>query len=185
MVLPATGALSGAAAPFAYEGGLLHAVHTIKEYRDQPTIHFFADAMHRLILQQWDGTFDLVVPVAASRRTMRTRGFNQAAELAAELARLLRSPCAPRVLARRSRARAQHELTASERRKNAAESYFLRESAGLRGKRILLVDDVFTTGATLASCATLLRHAGAQIYGITATYTPAQRNTGYTPPIEV
>lgn len=183
LLLPAAGCLAGIAAPFAYEQAIRHAVQTLKQYRDRRTLCFFAEYMQGLLAAEDWRDFDMVVPVAASRKTLRVRGFNQAAELAGELAAMGNIPCHPKVLGRRSRAQTQHSLAATERRENAAASYFLRDGEGLRGKKVLLVDDVYTTGATLEACAALLTGAGATVYGITACYTPRrgqQAETGGT-----
>ncbi len=104
---------------------------------------------------------DLVAPVPMSRRKKNRRGYNQAALLARELANRLNLPCSERILARAD-ALTQTRMTAAERRRNARRSFSVRRfPEKLKGKTILLVDDVMTTGSTFSTCARLLKRAGA------------------------
>lgn len=104
---------------------------------------------------------DVLCPVPLHGVRARSRGFNQAALLAAGLARRLRLPCATRVVRRVRFTRTQTHLTASERLSNVAGAFSVRRPAAVRGKRWLLVDDVMTTGATVDACAAALLDAGA------------------------
>jgi ComF family protein len=88
------------------------------------------------------------------------RGFNQAELLAKPLADRLSVPMAA-ALERRRHTDTQASLSPSERRSNVAGAFALRRGVEVRGKRILLVDDVLTTGATVGSAAAVLRRAGA------------------------
>jgi ComF family protein len=103
------------------------------------------------------------VPLAESRE--RERGYNQSALIAAELARLWRIPAWDDVLMRSRATRTQTELTPGERLSNVAGAFRVREDARakLRGGHIVLVDDIVTTGATLAACAHALFEAGSRI----------------------
>ncbi|MGM0554136.1 MAG: ComF family protein [Pseudomonadota bacterium] len=107
---------------------------------------------------------DVVVPVPLHPVRLRQRGFNQAQPLARAAADVLGLPVAPR-LARRIRAtESQQGLGAQARRRNVRDAFAVDASAfaGLEGARVLLVDDVVTTGATLNSLAATLRAAGAR-----------------------
>ena len=98
----------------------------------------------------------IVVPVPLHRRRRRARGFNQALELA----RYLELPVVEAL--RRTRAtQSQTDLPAAKRHANVRGAFALRRGSDLRGLRIVLVDDVSTTGATLDACARVLREAGA------------------------
>ena len=104
-----------------------------------------------------DGPFDAVVPVPLHRSRLRKRGFNQAELLARGVAERINATVSDTLEVVRSTGD-QVELSAAQRRANVAGAY--RAEKPLRG-RILLVDDVFTTGATMSACAGALVSAGA------------------------
>lgn len=99
------------------------------------------------------------VPVHPSRR--RARGFNQAEVLAEVFGKKLGIPVKPEMLIREKRTRPQKELTAAERLKNLSGAFSAGE--GIHGiRRVLLVDDIYTTGSTIEACARVLRNAGVE-----------------------
>ena len=105
---------------------------------------------------------DIVVPVPLSGLRHRTRGYNQASELAKHLGRELDLPMRPRALERSRHTPPQARTAdAMERRRNV-QGAFRSEDPAVDGNRILLVDDVTTTGATLAACSEALQRAGAE-----------------------
>ncbi|MDG2305993.1 MAG: phosphoribosyltransferase family protein [Candidatus Binatia bacterium] len=110
--------------------------------------------------------YDLVVPVPLHRSKLRSRGFNQAALLARALTRLAPTTgrFAPDVLIRTSAASVQARLGRGARSRNARAAFRARRP--VPGRTILLVDDVFTSGATAASCASALRDAGASLVDV-------------------
>ncbi len=105
----------------------------------------------------------LLVPVPLHRRRQRERGYNQAAEIASALDRLRGLPVCE-ALERHRYTSAQAQLVRAERLANLAESFSLRPSpatrAAVEGAKIVLIDDVFTTGATADACARILREKG-------------------------
>ncbi|MFK2891064.1 ComF family protein [Dyella flagellata] len=101
----------------------------------------------------------LIVPVPLHRRRLRERGYNQAFELAKPLARALGIACRHDVLRRVRHTDAQTGLDAVERRRNLREAFALLASARLPD-HVAVLDDVFTTGATLSECTRILKHAG-------------------------
>lgn len=109
------------------------------------------------------GDCALVAPVPLHWRRLFTRRYNQAALLSEALARQCGLPGCPDLLIRRRATPSQGRLSAEGRRRNVAGAFALR--AGLedqiRGRRLLLVDDVMTTGATVAACASAALAAGA------------------------
>lgn len=110
-------------------------------------------------------TADLLVPVPLDRRRLVQRGFNQAALLARELVGGTPAAFAPHLLIKCRRTLSQQGLDARQRRANVtAESFKVRETgrARLEGARIVLVDDVLTTGATVSACCRVLSEAGAE-----------------------
>src|SRR5262249_27634825 len=106
---------------------------------------------------------DLIVPVPLHRWRLLLRRYNQAGLLAQALGRAVQRPVAPDLLVRRRRTPSQGGPGRTGRRRNVAGAFAVRpRRAGLvEGRRVLLVDDVHTTGATLGECARVLRRAGA------------------------
>ena len=112
---------------------------------------------------------DSITWVPLSRRRLRQRGYDQARLIAEELAKRLGLPC-ERLLVKRRHTRPQSGISDREKRKNnAAGVYAILNAERVKGKRVLLVDDIVTTGATLASCAGVLADAGcAAVFGAAA-----------------
>lgn len=106
---------------------------------------------------------DMLVPVPLTRWRLIRRQFNQSALLAKEVGRLSRVAFAPDLLARVRTTRSQVGLSLEARRRNVAGAFAVprRKAERLRGMRVLLVDDVITTGATVSACARALKAAGA------------------------
>jgi ComF family protein len=138
-------------------------VHALK-YRDTPEAgHLMARMMcragRRLVAET-----DLILPVPLFRWRLWRRRFNQSAVLAQEIARISGKPWKPLLLMRQRATRSQVGLNVTERRRNVRSAFVLSaDGAGqVKGKAVLLVDDVRTTGATLEACADVLRAAGAR-----------------------
>ena len=110
-----------------------------------------------LATQQWD----CIVPVPLHPTKLREREFNQAERLAARLSAATQIPANVRLVHRVVATRTQTQLNRTERRANVRRAFALPAGARLNGERIILVDDVFTTGATTSACAGVLRSAGA------------------------
>ena len=103
-----------------------------------------------------------IVPVPLPLLRRLRRGYNQAALVARELGRQLEIPVNARALRRRGLGKPQASLPANLRPANVRGAILLRRRADVVGRSILLVDDVWTTGATLAECSRVLRRGGAR-----------------------
>jgi ComF family protein len=149
-----------------FEGPIRHALHTLK-YRRNVAL---GDVLAQHLVEYVDAlgwSVDLVVPVPLGRRRMNERGYNQVGLVARPLAAIQGWRYSPQVLARVRETRSQVGLSATERRENVSGA-FCANAALVSEKTILLMDDVATTGATLASCADVLQKAGAQtVYALT------------------
>ncbi|WP_036766792.1 ComF family protein [Parvularcula oceani] len=102
-----------------------------------------------------------LVPVPLHPTRLRERRFNQAAVLAGGVARLTRSPHAPRLLIRKRPTPKQKGMSPAARARNVSGAFALRRGESAEGGRFVLIDDVLTSGATLVACARALRRAGA------------------------
>lgn len=146
--------------PFYYDGAVRQAVlrlkfHGRRQYA-QSLSAFAFDALEAAA----GGRVDAVVYVPMVRRAERERGYNQAGCFAKALAARLGVPCAHWLVKLRQNA-PQRSLSAEERHKNVQGVFACRTGVPVEGKRILLCDDIITTGATLQECARLLMENGA------------------------
>ena len=113
-------------------------------------------------VESWKrGEFDFLVPIPLHPKRKHKRGFNQAALLARKLSHLIAIPCCEMALRRVRDTAPQVGLSDSERLRNLHAAFQCSNRALVVGKRLLLIDDVMTTGATLASAAAALVSAGA------------------------
>ncbi len=151
-----------ARAPLRYTGVGKEIVHSLKYGGYTRVVEKLATPLMLGVLDK-GRRFDAVVPVPLHRSRFRRRGFNQAELLAQSLANEIKSPVSDTIQVVR-KTRDQVELSAAERRENVSGAF--RARGRVRGV-ILLIDDVFTTGATMSSCAETLLRAGAQeVHGL-------------------
>ena len=120
----------------------------------------FATLMVKAALQRFDGkAFDVVTCVPMTRLAVYKRGYNQSEELARLCAKQMQLPFEP-ILEKCKSTVPQHTLNRAERTKNLRGSFRIRKQTDVRDKRILLIDDVITTGSTLGECARILKKGG-------------------------
>jgi ComF family protein len=111
---------------------------------------------------------DVIVPVPLYPKRLRWRGFNQSVLLAREVSRAYGIHMDPFLLQRRHETAAQTRLAEEERRRNVRGAFTLDPDRPIRGKRVLIVDDVYTSGATVNECSRTLKQGGAkEIYVLT------------------
>lgn len=109
----------------------------------------------------------ILVPVPLDSKKIKIRGYNQSEELAKELSKVLQIPVVSENLVKIKSTKSQMELKKQEREKNLENAFAIKNAAELAGKKIFLVDDVYTTGSTMEECAKVLRDAGIkQVWGI-------------------
>ncbi len=161
----ATAAIDGIRAPFIFGGVLRRAIHEFK-YRNlrdaaAPLAAMLADY---LVLNPLPA--DVLVPVPLHRRRLRERGYNQAGLLARQLGRLAGLPVAGDCLVRRGDTPPQARAEGIEARRQHVAGAFAADGR-LAGRRVLLIDDVTTSGATLNAAAAALKDAGvATVWGL-------------------
>jgi ComF family protein len=121
--------------------------------------------MRRAGAEVLDGA-DLVLPVPLHWTRLFARRYNQAGLLAQAIRAAGGPPVAPDWLVRRRRTPSQGRLGAAARARNVRGAFALRPGRKIRGKRVVLIDDVLTTGATVEECARVLRRGGAEFVGV-------------------
>ena len=150
--------LDSCTAVYEYGGQLAVALRRLK-FQGRSDI---AKSLQPLLQESFCGAAqraDLAVPVPLHRRRLAKRGFNQAQRLLLPLAKANGLPVARSVLVRNKNTQAQAQLSAKDRAANLRGAFDASEA--VRGKRILLLDDIRTTGSTLDAAGRALRRAGA------------------------
>ncbi|MFN7141071.1 MAG: double zinc ribbon domain-containing protein [Limisphaerales bacterium] len=145
------------------KGLVLDVVHRYKYSKQVWFEPFLADLLVRqavpvLRCEGWD----LIVPVPLHPVKEREREFNQAERMAARLSRASGVPMNKNLIRRVQPTRTQTQLTKAERAANVRAAFALVRGKKLNGEKVILVDDVLTTGATTSACAKVLRQAGAR-----------------------
>lgn len=152
--------------PLYYENNVRESLHRFKFGQRTGYAGIYAGFMVKSIDEN-EISCDIITWVPLSRRRLRKRGYDQARLLAEELSQILHKP-AEKLLVKRVDTKPQSGTgSAEKRRANAAGVYACPQPDRIEGKRILLVDDIVTTGATLCECAKMLHTAGAaEICGV-------------------
>ena len=149
-------------APFVYTGAVQASVMRFKYQHRAEYASFYAAV---LMLYGADlltaRKIDVILPVPIHTKRYRNRGYNQAEEIAVRLSEASGIPCDPSAVFRVKNTAAQKGLDPSDRRKNLQNAFRVSGQAELEGKRILIVDDIYTTGTTVDSMAACLLSAGA------------------------
>ena len=148
-------------APLRYEGAVREALLRFKFRGAQSAAEGFGALLAQAVAEELPGAFDLVTYVPVSDRRRRERGYDQSFLLARETAK--HWDAAPVALLRKTFDNPPQSTRSgsAERRGNVLGVYEAADPAAIRGARILLIDDILTTGATLGECVRVLRAAGA------------------------
>lgn len=154
-----------------YEGAMKKSMYQFKYYNKREFADWYATELVRRYKKEWIRVkIDCVIPVPIHKRKKRQRGYNQAEILAKKIAKLLQIPYYSNGLIRLIETRPQKELDNKDRYQNLKQAF----SVGRLGKEeklktVLLVDDIYTTGATLEACTQVLLESGRvrNVYGCT------------------
>jgi len=148
-----------AIAAFRYAAPVDQAVQRLKYNADFLAARWLGEALADAVRAADHPPPDLLLPVPLHSGRLRKRGYNQALELARVLSKQLKIPLQPQLVRRQRATEDQIGKTALERRRNVRKAFTV--SAEVKGQRVALIDDVMTTGSTLAELARACRKAGA------------------------
>ncbi len=150
---------------YAYEGRVRQKMVEFKFYHQKYLYKALAERLTFLIsnalIQKKMSNFALIIPVPLSRKHYLERGYNQAELLARAIAQKTGKKLENKILFKNKNNRTQSGLNARERMENTKNVYEVRQGKKIRGKNILLVDDIYTTGATVDACSKVLKENGA------------------------
>lgn len=152
---------------FLYNMKMKNSLLRYKYYGSREYGLYYAEEICRHIgiqIKRWNP--DILVPVPMTHRKKRIRGFNQAEDLAEKIGELLQIPVTTGLAVKKKETKSQKKLNAAERMGNLKDAFGITES--VRGLKILIVDDVYTTGSTIETLAGCLKKNGAvEVYFVT------------------
>jgi competence protein ComFC len=145
-----------------YEGATKKLIHAFKYAHRDYLAHFLGDILVDCVKKHPElSDIDMIMPVPLHWSKRWLRGYNQAEILGERVSAALDKPLISGVLVRRRRGRVQAALDRRQRLENMQGVMAVKDPLQIRGKKIMLIDDVATTCATLEACASALRYAGA------------------------
>ena len=158
-VIPDIEGVDIAIAPLYYEGDVRKSLHRFKFYGNSFYASTYADIICKAF-NRGELDCDIVTWIPLAKKRLKKRGYDQAGLIAQEISKRIAVPCF-RTVKKVKNVRPQSSLKmASDRADNIKNAYVLSSSVPLAGKRILLVDDIITTGSTVREAALVLRKAG-------------------------
>ncbi len=153
---------------FEYTASVQRLIYRFKYRGEQYLSHVLGGLLAKRLKEQRNWEYSAIVAVPLHKKRQRERGFNQAALLASTVAARLDVPVLPDALARTKETSVQAGLGRQERFANLRQAFHIKDKEGIKGKRIILVDDIFTTGSTVNECSRVLLEAGAEkVYVLT------------------
>lgn len=165
-------------APFLYEGEIKESIMKFKFLGKAEFSHLYASSMWEYggaLLLNWDP--DVIIPVPIHKSRLKKRGYNQAELIARDLSKIIKVKVNSKILIRTKKTKAQKQLGFRERFNNLKGAFSIRKNAKIPEK-ILLVDDIYTTGSTLDSIAEMLKNNGAkEVYCVCAAIGKDFRHT--------
>lgn len=148
----------------------------IHSFKYPPYVKDLAEPLSKLIIEHFllldknsqkilqDG---ILIPVPLDKRKLKKRGFNQSEEIAKEISKALKIPLIPDNLVKTKETQPQMELSEEERLINIKDAFSVKNPDEIKNKKVLLVDDVYTTGSTMEECARVLKKAGVkEVWGV-------------------
>jgi len=148
----------------------------IYQFKYQPYLKDLAKTLASILIEHfvlsekntdeiWDNS--VLIPVPLDEKKLKARGYNQAEELVKELSKVLNVPVVSGVLTKTKSTKPQMELSKEERGENLENAFTIKNPEKISGKKVFLVDDVYTTGSTMEECAKILRNGGVKtVWGI-------------------
>jgi ComF family protein len=153
---------------FEYTASVQRLIYRFKYRGEQYLSHVLGGFLAKRLKEQKDWDYNALIAVPLHRKRQRERGFNQSALLASEIALRLDMPVLFDALSRVKETSVQAGLGRQERFANLRQAFSVNEKSEIQGKRIVLVDDIFTTGSTVNECSRVLLEAGAEkVYVLT------------------
>lgn len=149
-------------AAFQYNDMVSHSIYRFKYHNRRTYAEFYGSAIaekYREEIRRWHA--GVIIPVPIHERKMIKRGYNQAELIAKELGKNLNIKVDGGILKRVVNTRPQKEMSRNERKKNMEKAFKISKSV-VEYKKIILVDDIYTTGSTVDACAKVLLAAGAE-----------------------
>lgn len=150
---------------YRYDGVVRRLIHRFK-YNDSPKCGEFIAQRMVEFLEGYEINADIVTFVPVHKSRLKMRGYDQSELIARHLGTLLDLPC-EQLIIREKETAPQYQLGVQERWSNVRNAFVLDEKKQIDGESILLIDDIFTTGATIGSCLKLLTEAGGNVMALT------------------
>ena len=155
-----------------FQDPLRKAIHHLKYKQDLALAVTLAEPLMDWMYNQLKWQFDMILTVPLNQERLKTRGFNQSNLISFPISLALHVPFLPNSVRRFKNTLSQVGLSALQRKENVKDAFIADESI-VKGKTILLIDDVVTTGATIVSCSEALIKAGAlKVYCLSVAKTP-------------
>lgn len=146
-----------------YQDEFKDIIHHFKFYNKPYLANFLGEKLFNLISLEADyQNIDVIIPVPLQKNRERQRGYNQSLLISNVIGKHLKLKVLKNNLKRKGNNPPQSNLSYKERKENIRNCFYIKDSQAIKDKKILLIDDVFTTGSTVNECARILRHAGAK-----------------------